>query len=109
MCDTAHSEKKDLIGEVEKAKATGGFTPDHERLGLSMSPGYVIRSFCTGCGNYLELSERAVQQLEGSAPSDTATVHVATILQGRHYVATASCSLCDGTDETVTIHQLAQQ
>lgn len=90
--------KAALIGATDIAKATGGHQPNLVRLQAPFErPNSVIYSFCTGCGNTLELTQEGVGKIAAvinqQLPDNLSTI----------YFQTASCSCCDGTDKDVSV------
>lgn len=85
-----------LFGEVPKAKATGGHRVNPQKLLEPLEgPASVVRSFCTGCGNYLELSWDRTKAL-----AEKAKIELPPSLE-KWYFETESCGLCDGKGERV--------
>jgi len=96
--DNSQEIKKSFFGQVKKIEATGGHTPDLGRLQKPLEgPDSVVRLFCTGCGTYVELTQRGAEIMV--RPTN---VSLPASLEG-NYLKTASCSACDGDDPTVTI------
>lgn len=94
--------KAELLGATVPVESTGNHTPDPARLETPLEgPGSVVRSFCTGCGQYYELTSEGAQQIvqwdDVKIPED---------LEG-NFLKTASCSQCDGIDPTVELKTIA--
>ncbi|MBU1951538.1 hypothetical protein KJ733_01345 [Patescibacteria group bacterium] len=89
--------KAELLGTTVPIHATGKHVVDparlQEALGKSDS---AIRLFCTGCGQYYELSAEDALPL---IPEDDVWPED---LEGK-FLNAASCSQCDGSDPTVVL------
>ena len=95
------SIKAELWGTTRPIEATGSHIPDPARLQTSMDgPESIIRSFCSGCGQYYELSDSGVREL-----AEPITLDLPDSLDG-YYFQVASCSQCDGNDLTVRIKSI---
>jgi len=93
--------KRDLLGVTGLAKATGGFAPNYIRLQEPLEgPESVVYSFCTGCGNLLELTQKGFELLSADIDQPI-TDDLSNI-----FFQTASCSCCDGTDKEVSIRKI---
>jgi len=95
--------KGDMFGVTGVAEATGGFEPNLIRLQEPLEGSKsVCYSFCTGCGNVLELTQKGVELLsdhvDQQIPDDLSNI----------FFQTASCSCCDGTDKKVSIRIINQ-
>ncbi|MFA6272263.1 MAG: hypothetical protein WC693_04120 [Patescibacteria group bacterium] len=96
---TDDSVKAGLLGAVVPIHATGDHTPDPARLAVPLEgPGSVMRSFCTGCGQYYELTAAGVEQI-----AESSDISLGTSLEGAQFLQVASCSQCDGIDSTVKL------
>ncbi|MFA6525349.1 MAG: hypothetical protein WCT33_03735 [Patescibacteria group bacterium] len=91
--------KAGFLGAVVPIHATGDHTPDPARLAAPLEgPGSIMRSFCTGCGQYYELTESGVQQL-----AESSDISLGASLEGAQFLQVASCSQCDGDDPAVEL------
>lgn len=87
-----------LFGGIVKRPATGGHTPDDISLRKPLEdPEAVVRSFCTGCGSYLELSQNGVEILERKF-----SIQHPENLKG-HYVLADRCISCADNFENVVL------
>jgi hypothetical protein len=94
--------KAGLLGAVVPIHATGNYIPDPARLAAPLEgPGSVLRSFCTGCGQYYELTAEGVQIL-----AEPNSFSLDASLEGGQFLQVASCSQCDGVDPTVELKSI---
>ena len=101
MNDQTGNPAEAFLGKVRKAKATGGHQVDPNQLLPKLEgTASVVRSFCTGCGNYLELSQVKAEKLATSAK-----ITLPPNLEG-WYFETESCRLCDGKGDGVFLKSL---
>ncbi len=96
-----HINKGNMLGKTGIAKAIGGFKPNYIRLQEPLEgPESVMYSFCTGCGNILEQTQKGVELLSADIdqqlPDNLSDV----------FFQTASCSCCDGTNKAVSIVEI---
>jgi hypothetical protein len=93
--------KTELLGTIRPAEATGNHIPDPARLQTPMDGSEsIIRSFCSACGQYYELSDSGVRKL-----AETINLDLPASFDG-YYFQVASCSQCDGNDLTVKINSI---
>lgn len=86
-----HELKERLLGAVEKPARTGDHMPDKVELSAPCARGGVVRTFCTGCGNTLEIipnGGRLLAEKSGNPISDIEE------LRGKFFEV-ESCFYCD--------------
>lgn len=55
------------LGSIKKVFASGGFQADISKLTEPLAKDNVVRNFCTGCGNYLQIIEEGARVLAKKA------------------------------------------
>ena len=94
--------KAELVGSTVPVRATGNHTPDPAQLQAPLEgPNSIVQSFCTGCGQYYELTDAGARQLAGSN-----SLSLPASLEGQFFQV-ASCSQCDGSDLTVELKPIS--
>jgi hypothetical protein len=102
--DNAEAVKAKLVGSTTLLKATGDHIPAPARLQAPLEgPGSVVPSFCTGCGQYYELTDAGARQL---AESD-GLGRFPDSLEGQFFQV-ASCSQCDGQSPAVQLRRISE-
>jgi len=82
--------KKQLLGEIEKNQATGNHEPDDISLRKSLKdPDAFIRTFCTGCGEYIEITKRGAEIEAQNHQFDLPTN------PSQYYLEVTRCLACD--------------
>ncbi|MFA6770479.1 MAG: hypothetical protein WCR71_04830 [Bacteroidales bacterium] len=81
--------KKKAFGEVTEMplEKNHDFKPDKEKLKAPLSEGAGVRSFCTYCGRYHEMTAHSLEELT--------SIFDIEVSPDKHYLETTLCYLCD--------------
>lgn len=84
--------KKKAFGEVTNMPSgkNHDFKPDKEKLKAPLSEGAGVRTFCTYCGNYHEMTVDSLTKLISYFDIE--------IDPSKHYLETTLCYLCDSEE-----------
>lgn len=89
--------KAKFFGQIRKASAPGGFKADISQLTKPLERKNVVRNFCTGCGNYLQITPEGARVLAKKAGfSDLKSFEGV-------YFQSEKCLHCDDDITSVTI------
>jgi len=89
-----------VLGSMKMPEATGGFKADKELLLQPLHEDGVVRAFCSGCGNCLEIHEKGAMVLAKLAKAE-----VPVSWEGCYFEA-ERCQLCADQYQGVALKKI---